>query len=340
MAIQKVDLTPGRSASMDATFVRNSDRMYRVLSDVDDDENFVLFNWGTSLGISIGAAQPFDRQQRCIGLNAQCTGQVAHPVTGALCMRWEVKATFGPWNPLTLSFDGNPTHIPPIFWFDVEVKSVPAITDVNDDPIVNSAGDYYDPPVERELPLITLMVKRNEASPAIASLLGTPAIVNGAAWNGFPPKTVKLNCPKMPPVEYSQATSSFYWPMEYAFSINNDTWVKQVLNRGFRQLNSLGQLVPIYINGQPISDPVFLDYLGHAILTPDYLDAGGDSPYGEGDSGSSGFGDDPYGGGETPEGGLSEEGGSIVPNAYDVYRTFNFGLFGLDNLFTLPSVLT
>jgi hypothetical protein len=332
MAIKHVGLTPDRGASMDATFVRNSDRKFLVYSDVYDDENFVLFN----LGIGIGNAQPFDAQQRCIGLAVRSTGRAACPTDQSDATRWEATVTYGPWNPLTLSYDGNPVNIPMRFRFDFENTSIPCIVDVDGKPIVNSAGDYYDPPVEMDHAKVTLTVSRNESGPNPAVILALENVLNVAVWNGFPAKTVRFLCPTMPEVEYSQATSSFYWPMQYKFDIDFNTWVKQVLNRGYRQLDSNGKLVPIYVNGQPLSDPVFLDSEGKAILTPDYLGSGGDTPD---DTNPAGYDGEVAGGGEPPMGGESEEGMIIEPNAYDVYRTYDYTQFNMNTLFTLPPIL-
>lgn len=335
MAIKFSEPSPDSGASMNQAFERESDRKYMIYSDPLDNANQVLLFFGPS----IGSAEPFDPQQRCTGLTVRSVGRCTCPFDQSDAMMWEGTASYGPWNPLENSFDGNPVNIPPLFRFDINLVAVPAIVDVDGNPIVNSAGDYYDPPVEREVAKVTLTVNRNEASPNPAVLLALTNVVNLTAWNGFPPKTVKFNCPTMPVVQYCQATSSFFWPMEYVFDVNFDTWVKQVLNRGLRQLDASGNLVPIYINGQPLSDPVFLDEDGHAILTPDLLDAAGDTP---GEADPSGYSGEVAGGGQPPQTGLSTEGGSTYPNAYDVYRTYEFngsGGFNMDALFTLPSVL-
>jgi hypothetical protein len=334
MAIKSYALTPERGASMDSAFIRNSDVVYRIYSDVADNANYVLLNYG---GPQIGVGEAYDPQQRCVGLNIRSLGRCAAPADGSDATAWDLTASFGPWNPMELAFNGNPVSIPPSFQFEINLEPVPCLVDVDGNPIVNSAGDYYDPPVEREAAKVILRVNRNEASPSIATLLALNNVVNGAAWNGFPAKSVKFNCPAMPVVQYSQATASFYWPMEYIFDINFDTWVKQVLNRGFRQLNSAGQLVPILVNGQPLSDPVFLDSSGHAILTPDLLETTGDTP---GDSSSGGYSGEAAGGGQPPKAGTSAEGSSTYPNAYDVYRTYDFSGFNMNTLFTLPSVLS
>lgn len=336
MALRSIGQAPGTSAHFDQDFLRGSLRVYLALFDVGDDEMYVIRH----CGFAIYQVHPSDSQQLVLDIKADL---VAHnttdPATNALANLWKIELQYGPWNPLEHPVDGNPLNLPTRFRMDFTTAEVAAFEDVDGNPIVNSAGDPYDPPLTREVTRATLTAMRNEtpASVDLATLAALSNTLNADVWNGFPPKTVRLAPIKLPEIAFSQVNNSFYFPMEYVFDINFDTWVKQVLNAGFRQLDADGNLVPILINGQPATVPVPLDEEGHAILTPEFVDSGGDVPPDSDPGGESG---EVPGGGEPPSGGTGVSSASnFVVDAYDLIRTSDFSALHLDNLFTLPVIL-
>ena len=333
MALKSIAQAPGTTGRIDEDFARDSTKIHLALFDRGDDEFFVL----TNSGIRINTPHPSDPMQLVTGIAAELLeAQTTDQVDNTAASLWRLTVDYGLWNPLEHSPDGNPLNMPVRFRLDFTTVNQPAWVDVDGNPIVNAAGDYYDPPVEREVLRATLTVLRNEVNVQPATLAALCNVVNAATWNGFPPKTVKLNPPKLPFVSYSQVSGQFYWPMEYVFDVNFDTWIKQILNQGYRQLDAGGNLVPIFVNGQPLSNPVMLDESGKALLTPDDAYSGGDTPT---DSNPGGTPSDPPGGGEPPEGGTGASSSSrVIVNAYEIYRTLDFGQLNMPNLFTLPSL--
>jgi len=334
MAIKDTQLTTDVSSSMDEDYVREGERRYLCWSDLVDDENYVRTHFGDPAGVHINSIHPTDTQQVCINVSARCMGRTTWGTQST--MLWECTARFGLWNPLEHTLTGNPINLPMTWRLEPVEEMVPAIMDVNGVPICNSAGDFYDPSLERESVRYVLTVSRNEASPSLATILPLANVVNLAVWNGFPPRTVRFKPLHIPKVEYSQNTSTYYYPMEYVFEINFDTHVVQVFNHGMRQLDPAGNIEAIRDSmGQPVSEPVPLDEAGHAILTPPARDSAGDAPAGA----SAGLAAYPPGGAQPPQGGTGGSGGAFVFNAYNLYRTYDFSNFNMDNLFTLPAGL-
>ena len=332
MALKGIGEKAGKSASMDADFLRAANRAYLAFFDPGDDEIFVLLN----CGYSIHGSHPSDAQVKVLSIEVNLLeSAITFPGDNTLASLWEVKLQYGPWNPLEHSIDGNPLNLPVRFRLEFTTAEVAAFEDVEGNPIVNAAGDPYDPPLMREVTRATLIVMRNESPGSInlATLAALSNTLNAETWNDFPPKTVRLAPIRLPEIQYSQVTNTFYFPMEYTFDVNFDTWVKQVVNVGLRQLDSSGNLVPIYVDGQLATTPVPLNASGQAILAPTFKDSGGDAPDGEPDDGG---GDG--GGGEPPEGGdgvLSDS--NLVIDAYDLIRTADFTALDMDSLFTLPT---
>lgn len=336
MSLLSIALGTGLSAHVDEDFLRDSARTYRALFDLADDENFVLAN----CGLGVYQRHPTDPQQRLVDLKATLLApHTVDPGSGTAANLWEIVATYGQWDPLRHSYDGNPVHMPTRFRVDFTTAEIAAFEDVDGNPIVNSAGDPYDPPLMREVTRGTLTVQRNEQPSAVnlATLAALSNTINVAVWNGFPAKTVRLAPLKLPDIQYCQVTNAYYFPMEYTFDINFDTWVRQVINAGFRELDGSGNLKPILIAGQPATVPVPLDESGHALLTPTYRESTGDVPN---DSDSGGASGEVAGGGEPPSGGTGvwSSTSSLVIDAYDLIRTADFSQLNMDNLFNLPPI--
>lgn len=340
MARKTLDMLVPITASVNQDFERSVKRSWRALFAPGDDENFVIANCGFAINT------PHPTYPALVITNIELEREAAAvtcPTDNTLSARWQIDLTYGTWNPLEHAIDGNPLHLPVTFTFVPSVEEVPAFEDVDGDPIVNAAGDPYDPPLMRRVQKGTLTVKRNE-SPFAVNLYNLQVqgnTTNLASWNGFPPKTLLLEPIKIPEILFSQVTQQFYFPFEYVFLFDPDTWVKQIVNAGLRALNAAGQLVPILIQGQPASQPVPLDEQGRAITEPSFADSEGDTPP---DANSGGNADDASGGGEPPEGGdgtddggsLTNPQGEMIIDAYDLIRTADWSWLNMPNLFTLP----
>lgn len=333
MTLLSIAQAPAQSGHINDEFIRDSSTGYRALFSVGDDMVYVLNAVGAA-GLGIYGLHPSASNQRCLDVKCELVAaNVTDPATNGLANLWQIDLEYGAWDYVTHAYDGNPIHVPTRFRIDFTVAEVAAFIDLDGNPIVNAAGDPYDPPLMREVTRATLTVLRNEVPSAVnlATLAALSNTKNGYVWNGFPVATVRLNPLKLPDFMYSQVSNSFYFPMEYTFDVNFDTWIHQVLNAGFRQLDASGNLIPILINGQPATVPVPLNEAGHAILTPEFTLAGGDVPISQMSTAPPG--------GQPPLGGLGTAGGStMVINAYDLMFTTDFSVLNMDTLFTLPTI--
>jgi hypothetical protein len=325
MPILRTEFQKARSAINDQ-YARKATRTYLVQATTDLDENLVR----TGLPFSIYSLHPTDSRQVLLDISVDLVStSIAYydnpadrtdPYQGSQVYVWTATLEYGPWNPLEHTTTGDPTNQPLRPRFTSTNTPQIVYEDVDGNPVVNSAGDYFDPPIERDFPRWTLTVVRNEASPTMATIGPYANRINEAAWNGFPPKTVKLSPIQLPAPEFSQFTGNLYYPIEYVFEINFDGWTKNVLNQGYRELSSTGKLIPILVGGTPASSPVMLDRNGHALITPGYLDSsGGLAP------------DEPAGTTDYIDGTGTGTGTAttVVVNAYEIYRPLDFTL--LDN---------
>lgn len=145
-----------------------------------------------------------------------------------------------------------------------------AEVDVDGNGVLNSAGQYFDPPIQADdsRPVITMI--RNEPDFPYLTMLNYHDRVNNATWNGIPAQCVKIfNISAQEKIEHIGDEGSEiefkYWEVTYEFHVNYDGWRKQILDQGRYELNSGGTaLVAIEDSeGRPVNDPVLLDGAGN-----------------------------------------------------------------------------
>lgn len=111
---------------------------------------------------------------------------------------------------------------------------------INVDPfkggIINSAGDTYDPPAERDAARPTISFARNEAT--FNSLLAIRFInsVNNAQWNGLQPRQAMLRGLSASFQRWKsnsfEVADILYWKVTYTFVLKRETWDLQLLDIG------------------------------------------------------------------------------------------------------------
>ena len=78
---------------------------------------------------------------------------------------------------------------------------------------------------------------------------------------GKPPKTWKVA--KIAGVRQSDPKYGWYYKVRYEFEFNRDTWVKKVIETGYRQLSPDGtKQEQIKVDGFPVTSPVTLNASG------------------------------------------------------------------------------
>lgn len=157
----------------------------------------------------------------------------------------------------------------------------PIYKDINDEPIVNSATDYFDPPIEIDASRFSIVVEKNLA--AIPSWVLTYAnTINESSFEiqglTIPAKTAKMSELSISELQREQTaggTVDFYtltFRVELATADEGD-WTLKVLDQGLHQFDRAENKTPILIDGEPAKQPVLLDGNGLAITDPEPTDA-------------------------------------------------------------------
>lgn len=221
--------------------------------------------------------------------------QVAEdPISPDGC-QWIATVEFGPFQANQAPQD--PTQqLPTLSWTESLFQS-PAAFDVNGNPILNAAFDWFNPPFMKDDDRPGFTLKRNEKAfdPTFAKQFAN-TLNQGIFWI-FPAQWVKLK-----PITAERVLNNdigWYYEVTYEFEVNPNTWAARLLNQGMRQVVS-GRKTEILDNaGNLVSEPWPLDKTGAAI----------------------------------PEGSATE----AVYLSFDVYPTADFSQLNFDSFFaTLP----
>lgn len=136
--------------------------------------------------------------------------------------------------------------------------------DIKGKPLVNSAGDPFDPPMRVQRRILCCTIKRNEAAFDSYWMGYYTGRVNDRAWNDF--RTGEVLIDEISAVEQYEKQVP-YWEVTYRLEVNRDLWVPtKAADMGHRVWQLVaGQWVlktatDDYAN--PVSRPVLLDGAG------------------------------------------------------------------------------
>lgn len=258
--------TDKREGAVDANFLRTYKREFIVQTDnplVGCKAVALAFSRATGIGIGtpyfIGAWDPIAN-----------IGDFYHEADpGSFCRslipkvfsadgaNWKVSIEYGPWDP---RIEENPLDKKlELEWDWVQFEKI-ADVDRDGKAVVNSAGDYFDPPIVMDDSRPILRIVRNEPDFSMAYASDYRDSINDGPWYGYPAYTVKCTSITAK-LEYSMnipGDNKWYWTLTYVFHLNPDGWDKEVLDQGLR--SSGGE--PIIKGGVPATSPVLLDGAG------------------------------------------------------------------------------
>lgn len=168
-------------------------------------------------------------------------------------------------DPATLST--TPTSRPDVWKLSFAKSSRAVEEDTEGAAIINSAGDPYNPPLEADLSRPVITITTNRSSFSLANAVTLQDAINSTDWvtshGTFAARTAK--CSGVEATEQFE-NGSLYISITFTVELNYDTWDTDVLDQGFRYLDSNGDPQTFTDGaGQPVSEPKPLDGAGGAL---------------------------------------------------------------------------
>ena len=245
-----VEETNNSSYSIDSNNVRKYKREWMVTFDLTGDDNgWIGSDAVDAVGVYIG--EPY-------GVNSYCLGIDAKQVTNEDSFQWLVNADYGPYPE---SKNINPLLVPlEISWGAAQFQRT-TIDDIFGNPILNTAGDSYEP-IDVDDSRLILTVVRNEVAydPQLAAAYKDA--INADEFLGAPKYTIKAS-----PVQTQRIEDQIfgvYYRSTYTFHYNPDTWKKKLLCRGLHYLVD-GKKHNCMIQRVEVTEPVHLDKDGRQL---------------------------------------------------------------------------
>ena len=247
---------------------RSYQRKFRVQTDgFNNGPNMVLKGFGTQYGdyyTPSYAAAEADNYAYADSLDCEAEGDDG--------MWWIITVHYG-WYDANMAGGGgaqNPLLMPIDVSWGLRDHEIVLDTDVNGLPVINTAGDPYDPPIVIDDPRLVMTIVRNEAAFNVAWVLAYRNAVNADSFAGFPP----LACKVLNISSKSQwhQDAGWYYQTTYEFEfltaqIDYDSqtgYRKNVVSQGFRAISSVtGKPYHITLKGVPVNAPMLLDKNGY-----------------------------------------------------------------------------
>ena len=275
MAIIEIDeIWSGRAGNWSVSEGRKYTRVFRAISNYAGDGPITAIN---SLGVLRG--DPY------ITINESDPNAFVMDITASAedpdnSLQWILTVNYG-WYDVNEAGGGpeqNPLLMPiDVSWSFRDYDRV-ATTDLNGKPVLNTAGDPYDPPKTINIPNQMMVVVRNEAiyQTGYANLYRNS--INSDSFGGASALFCKNTA--ITPKNIFHQDIGWYYQVTYEFEMLNPRnaadkygWRSNLLDVGLRKLDVNGNLVPITLNGIPVTSPVLLDGVGHPLAvggTPVY----------------------------------------------------------------------
>jgi hypothetical protein len=179
----------------------------------------------------------------------------------------------------------NPFNAPAKVRWGSEDEEFAVTHDKNAVPILNKAGDPFDPPLTIPIPTAVITASLNQHYFDQTWITTYKGRVNNATWLGWPTgcvlcKDIRSDC------DWNIDVNGWVWSVEYDFAIRSPIVVSStniypgfaalVMNAGLRQKTAAGNRSPIIVQGAPVSTPWPLDssgvmYAENSTTAPIYL---------------------------------------------------------------------
>jgi len=231
-------------------------RVFTVLFDEEDDPAARPLLARSAPGIPRPwASHPYHRWMTVQAKHVETISPILYKVT--VTYKAETKSKIGrddtPVSPLAMPPEEN--------WYFATTNE-PIDRDIEGNPLTNSAGESFDPPLTREFhDLVGRIIKNQVAyNPVMAyEYIGS---INSDSFRGFPPETVL--CRVFTGDEVYTPYMKYY-RVTYEFQVRFDGWKRRVLDQGFREYVGTGtDGAPLYKQftdneGNPLTEPTLLN---------------------------------------------------------------------------------
>lgn len=271
MSVVTIGLQSGREAEFGKITENKSKLAWNVATNSNGDTDFTIFNHAIGLGLPV---IPYVSTHPIWGIQLCRNTTVAQDSNAP--RHWTITSSYSS-EPLKQSEEQaeNPLDRPPVVkWASNQYRRA-LERDRNGHALVNSVGDYFDPPVEADAARWIVSIEKN--------VTGIPAdIINytdATNQNSFSIQGVGIGAEvaKLTEVSLSERKSEqvgddtvYFYTFGYSLELRPETWKLKVLNQGYRYKtgSSIKQILDDSTPPRPVTTPKLLTSAGAVLSSP------------------------------------------------------------------------
>jgi hypothetical protein len=244
----------GRTSKIGLYLKRTHGRQFVASSNANERSYAILAASGVP---RVGDAHPEDIVSLCVDVDAK-----PHGAPNA----WIVSCKYTNDLPDDTIDDDDPTAVRPKESWGAADFSRYVSQDRDDKPILNTAGDRYDEPIEIIDTFPTLSISKNKNSFSVTQAFDYNNSVNSDTFKGAAPGTLRV----LITANEEWKGDAAFWAMSYTFTYNPNGWQPTLLESGLYQ-KVASDRVPCTVKGiaahdaEPVTSPVPLDADGEQI---------------------------------------------------------------------------
>jgi hypothetical protein len=235
MAVTNLGEDPAGREADNNKGIRTYSRQWKLETSLKTDDEYAV---GSASGLPlIGSAHPSDAGAFCQSLSVRCT----NPWKG-----WTVTASYSS----EYELNTNPTLDPAVINWGSEQFQRVAFEDTSGHAILNSFGDYFDPPAMIDDSRETVTITKNLA--AVPSwLLEYKDAVNNDSFSidGFSIGIGKAKMQSVTVAAKEKRNGTTFYPVTFTIHLQFNGWLLELLDAGMRYES--GTAIGIFDNGQP-----------------------------------------------------------------------------------------
>ena len=260
------EIHQNRQGSSEGLAKTTSSRSWRVVTNNRYDDDVFVIRYGLSSNLLPQLYSPHPSWQALTARKVTASNQADSPHHFLVTVEY----SSAPLDKEDKDKEDNPdpTTRPAVINWSTKLYRESVEKDVNGDAILNSAGDYFDPPIERDRSNWTCVVRKNMANPPTWLLDYNNCPINSSSFvvDGVQVQAERARLSMIDIGEKQVENDVNFRTVTITLEFKKEGWKASILDQGLKEIGAGpataggGQpaLAPITIDGKSITSPMLL----------------------------------------------------------------------------------
>jgi len=251
------EIHSGRQGSSEGLAKTTSSRSWRVVTNNRYDDDVFVIRYGLSSNLLPQLYSPHPSWRALTARKVTASNQADSPHHFLVTVEY----SSAPLDKEDKDKEDNPdpTTRPAVIKWNTVLYREAVEKDVDGDAILNSAGDYFDPPIERDRSNWTCVVRKNLANPPTWLLDYNNCPINSSSFvvDGVNVQQRKARLSMIDIGEKQVENDVNFRTVTITLEFKKEGWQASILDQGLKEVDG-GVLKPITVDGKSITSPMLL----------------------------------------------------------------------------------